>query len=337
MTNAETDYDVIIIGGGPAGLAAALYTARDRYKTLILEKNGLPGGQIMLTEQVENYPGYKSISGFELVEHMKTQVTDFGAEIITNKVADSLARREDGAIDVGVNNAESTYSARAVIIAPGSDYRSLGVPGEDEMRQATRVSYCATCDGAFYRDKHVLVVGGGNTAVEDTIYLATRFTGKITLIHRRTEFRAEKVLVEELQEAAAEHNIDIKLPYVLQEIVGTEDGSDIDHVLIRNVESGASEELVVDGVFLFVGMDPNTAWLKGVVELDESGYVLADPLTMKTSVPGVFVAGDCRRQAAMQLATATADGVVAAMQLREFFRDPSTWSSGTIDQSAWGR
>jgi len=336
MTQAETDHDVIIIGGGPAGLAAALYTARDRYKTLILEKNGLPGGQIMLTEHVENYPGYRKISGLELIEQMKAQVEGFGAEIATNQVADSLIRRQDGSIEIGVNNAERTYSARAVIIAPGSDYRSLGVPGEDQMRQATRVSYCATCDGAFYRDKHVLVVGGGNTAVEDTVYLATRFTKKITMIHRRTEFRAEKVLVEELHETAAQHDIDVRLPYVLEEIAATEDGNDIDHVRIRNVQTDAAEDLRVDGVFLFVGMNPNTAWLKDVLALDEAGYVPADPLTMKTSVPGVFVAGDCRRQAAMQLATATADGVVAAMQLREYFRDPSTWSSGTIDQSGRG-
>jgi len=336
MTQADPEYDVIIIGGGPAGLAAALYTARDRYKTVVLEKNGLPGGQIMLTENVENYPGYRKISGFELIEQMKTQVEGFGAEIAVNQVVDKLTRREDGRLAVAVNGAERTYVARAVIVAPGSDYRGLGVPGEDEMRQATRVSYCATCDGAFYRDKHVLVVGGGNTAVEDTIYLATRFTKKITMIHRRTEFRAEKVLVEELHQAASEHNIDIKLPYVLEAIVPTGDGKDIDHASIRNVESEAVEEISVDGVFLFVGMHPNTAWLNGVVQLDESGYVLADPLTMKTSVPGVFAAGDCRRQAAMQLATATADGIVAAMQLREYFRDPSTWSAGLTDQSGQG-
>ncbi len=327
---------MIIIGGGPAGLAAALYTARDRYSTLILEKNGLPGGQIMLTEHVENYPGYQKISGFDLIEQMKTQVLSFGAEIAVSQAAGSIRRRDDGMLEIDVNNGEHTYVARSIIVSPGSDYRSLGVPGETEMRQATRVSYCATCDGAFYRGKHVLVVGGGNTAVEDTIYLAARFTDKITMIHRRTEFRAEKVLVEELYAAADEHNIDIKLPYVMAAIVPSDDGGDIDHVKIRNVETDAIEEIHVDGVFMFVGMNPNTAWLKGVLEIDEGGYIYADPLTMKTSMPGVFTAGDCRRQAAMQLATATSDGVVAAMQLREYFRDPSTWAAALPDQSGEG-
>ncbi|MBT3199582.1 MAG: FAD-dependent oxidoreductase [Phycisphaerales bacterium] len=336
MPQAEKEYDVIIIGGGPAGLAAALYTARDRYSTLILEKNGLPGGQIMLTEHVENYPGYQKISGFELVEQMKAQVASFGAETVIGKAANAIRRRDDGKIEVDVNNGELTYVARAIIVCPGSDYRSLDVTGETEMRQATRVSYCATCDGAFYRGKHVLVIGGGNTAAEDTVYLATRFTEKVTMIHRRTEFRAEKVLVEELYAAADEHNIDIKLPYVPTEIVATENGQDIDHVKIQNVETGAIEELNVDGVFIFVGMNPNTAWLQGIVDIDESGYIKADPVTMKTSMPGVFTAGDCRCAAAMQLATATADGVVAAMQLRDYFRDPSSWSGGQCDHSTEG-
>ena len=336
MSKSDKEYDVIIIGGGPAGLAAALYTARDRYSTLILEKNGLPGGQIMLTEHVENYPGYQKISGFDLIEQMKAQVASFGAETATSQAVDGIRRRDDGMLEVLVNKGEHTYAARSVIVSPGSDYRSLGVPGEIEMRQATRVSYCATCDGAFYRGKHVLVIGGGNTAAEDTVYLATRFTDKITMIHRRTEFRAAKVLVEELYAAADEHNIDIKLPYVPVAIVPSDDGKDIDHVKIKNVETDAIEEIRVDGVFMFVGMNPNTAWLKGVLDIDAVGYIKADPLTMKTSMPGVFAAGDCRCQAAMQLATATADGVVAAMQLREYFRDSSAWTVGVGDQSGRG-
>jgi len=336
MPKSDNAYDVVIVGGGPAGLAAALYTARDRYSTLILEKNGLPGGQIMLTEHVENYPGYKKISGFDLVEQMKDQVIDFGAEIAASQTADAIRRRDDGMLEVDVNKGERTYVARSIIVSPGSDYRNLGIPGETEMRQATRVSYCATCDGAFYRDKHVLVIGGGNTAAEDTVYLAARFTKKVTMIHRRTEFRAAKVLVEELLAAADKHNIDIKLPYVPVEIVATDDGVDIDHVKIRNVETDVIEEINVDGVFIFAGMNPNTGWLKDILKTDDSGYIYADPLTMKTSMPGVFAAGDCRRQAAMQLATATADGVVAAMQLREYFRDPSTWAVGLGDQGQQG-
>ena len=329
MTDQDV-FDVIIVGAGPAGLAAGLYTARDRYSTLLLDKNGLPGGQIMLTESIENFPGFEKIGGFELIEKMKAQVLHFGAEIRVNSMVTGMERRDDGIIDVTINNGESVLQARSIILAPGSDYRQLGVPGEDAMRQATRVSYCATCDGAFYRDKEVLVVGGGNTAVEDTIYLATRFTKKITLIHRRTEFRAQKVLVEELQETAASNNIDIKLPYVMEEIVPSADGKDIDHVRIRNVDTNVTEEIKVDGVFVFVGMVPNTGFLKDVVKIDEAGFIACDPTTMKTSMPGVFVAGDCRQQAAMQLTTACGDGVVAAMMLKDYFRDPDSWCA-TMD------
>ena len=318
-------FDVIIVGGGPAGLSAALYAARDRYSTLILEKNGLPGGQIMLTEQIENYPGWEQVAGPELVDHMKAQVAKFGAEIAVTKEASSLKRLDDGTLEIEVNGGEATYHARAVILSPGSDYRQLGVPGEAEMRQAGKVSYCATCDGAFYRGKHVLAIGGGNTAVEDTIYLATRFTKKITMIHRRREFRAQKVLVEGLHRTAEEKDIEIKLPYVADQIVPNADRTEIDHVRIRNVETGQSEQIKVAGVFIFVGMIPNTKWLDGAVKLNEAGYIACDCTTLITSMPGVFVAGVCRQQAAMQLATACGDGVLAAMEIKDYFKDPSTW------------
>jgi len=330
MTN-EEPYDVIIVGGGPAGLAAALYTARDRYRTLILEKNGLVGGQIMLTENIENYPGWEKVTGPGLIEHQRKQVENFGAEIAVNKAVSTMSRRDDGTIELEINGGEETRAARAVILSPGSDYRRLGVPGEDELRQAGKVSYCATCDGAFYRDKHVLIVGGGNTAVEDAIYLATRFVAKATMIHRRTEFRAQKVLVEELRRTAEQRDIDIKLPYVLDEIVGDSAGAEIDHVRIRNVQTGRVEQLKVDGVFIFVGMIPNTKWLRGVVEMNQAGYIACDCTTLKTSVPGVFVAGDCRQHAAMQLATACADGVLAAMGIKEYFRNPGSWPK-TMDE-----
>ncbi|MBL7133080.1 MAG: FAD-dependent oxidoreductase [Phycisphaerae bacterium] len=323
---AETDiYDVIIVGGGPAGLAAALYAARDRYRTLVLEKNGLPGGQIMLTDRIENYPGYEKVSGPDLVQHMRSQAESFGAGIMANRRVVALRRGDDGLLHIEVAGGKQTYCGRSVILAPGSDYRQLGVPGEAEMRQATRISYCATCDGAFYRDKHVLTVGGGNTAVEDTIYLATRFTKKVTMIHRRREFRAQKVLVEELHSVAAEKDIEIKLPYVLERIVANADATEIDHVELRNLETDQTEQLAVDGVFIFVGMSPNTEFLRGAVEMSTAGYIACDCTTLKTSMPGVFVAGDCRQQAAMQLATACGDGVVAAMMLKDYFHDTSTW------------
>ena len=328
----EDIYEVIIVGVGPAALAAGLYTARDRYKTLLLEKNGLPGGQIMLTERIENYPGWENITGPDLIQHMLKQVENFGAKIATNQAVTSMRRCNGGLIEVVVNDGEQTYTTHAVILSPGSDYRRLDIPGEDKMRQATRLSYCAACDGAFYRDKHVLTIGGGNTAVEDTIYLARRFTRKITMIHRRQQFRAQKVLVEELYAAAKEKDIDIKLPYVAEEIVPNADETDIDHVRLRNVETGTVEELEVDGVFVFVGMIPNTKWLRGVVEMNEHGYIACDCATLKTSMPGVFVAGDCRQQAPMQLATACGDGVVAAMMLREYFREPGSWQAAPSEE-----
>jgi len=179
--------------------------------------------------------------------------------------------------------------------------------------------------GAVYRDEHVLIVGGGNTAVEDTIYHATRFTKKITMIHRRTEFLAQRVLVEELYQTAKDRDIDIKLPYVLVEIVPNAQQTEIDHVTVRNVETGAAQQLRLDGVFVFAGMVPNTDFLRGAVRMNEPVYVACDCTTLKTSMSGVFVAGDCRQRAAMQLATACADGVVAAMMLKDYFRDPSSW------------
>lgn len=335
---AQTNYDVIIIGAGPAGFAAGLYTTRDRYQTLLLEKSGLPGGQILLTDRVENYPGYELISGPDLVGKMQKQVENFGGQIKLSAEVTRLTRRKDGLLEVEINAGEASYTARSIILCPGSDYRTLGVPGEDQMRQATKVSYCATCDGAFYRDKEVLAVGGGNTAIEDSIYLAERFTKKLTLVHRREEFRAQQVLLDELKEKAAKYHIEILLPYVLEEIVPNADGSEIDRVVLRNTKTGLCEERKVDGVFIFVGMVPNTRWLAEAVELTPEGYINCDPRTLQTSLPGVFVAGDCRAGAAMQLATACADGVIAAMMVKRYFRAPVSWSKETAENlggSGW--
>ena len=326
-------FDVTIIGAGPAGLAAGLYTSRDRYATLMLEKNGLAGGQILLTEQIENYPGWEKVGGPELVQHMINQVENFGTKIRTGQEVTALRRRDDGILEIDVDDGKTTFRSRTILLAPGSDYRQLGTPGETEMRQIGKVSYCATCDGAFYRDKHVLAVGGGNTAVEDAIYLATRFAKKTTLIHRRTEFRAQKILVEELYQKAQEHNIEIKLPYVVQRIVGNADNTALDHVEIRNVATGAVESIVVDGVFMFVGMVPNTDFVKGFVPLNEQGYIECDTTYLRTAVPGVFAIGDCRVGAAMQLATACGDGVTAAMLLKEYLKDPTWWDSARVEAS----
>lgn len=318
-----TDYsaDCLIIGAGPAGLGAALYAARDRFKTIILEKF-YPGGQILTTDRIENYPGYVNISGPDLVLKMVEQVQSFGAEIKSGQEAIHLQRRPDGLIEV--RTSRDTYLSKVVILAPGSSYRKLGVPGEEEFRQAgSGVSYCGTCDAPFFKDKVVVAVGGGNTAVEETLHLS-KYVRTVYLVHRRSEFRASKILVEELMQKAAQKdsNIRLKLNTILTEIKGS---SKVEKVLLKNVQTGQIEELPCDGVFIFVGMVPNTAFLKGFADLTETGFIRCEPACLRTAVPGVFAAGDCRIGAAMQLVTAVADGVNAAIWMKHYLRDPQWW------------
>ena len=315
-------FDVVIVGAGPAGLAAGLYSARDLYKTLLLDKNGLPGGQILLTERVENYPGFEKISGLELIERMRKQVENFGGQLALNQAVTALRRQDDGLLELEINGGERTCLARAVILSPGSDYRKLGVPGEEEFTGAG-VSYCGTCDAPFFKDKRVLAVGGGNVAVEDTIHLS-KFAAKVIMIHRRDEFRATPVLVEELLETAKKNgNIEILYSHTLSEIKGS---GKVESVVLLNKKTKKSFDVAVEGVFVFVGMVPNTKFLNGVVELNENGYIRTPAGRLRTNMEGVFVAGDCREGAAMQLATACGDGVEAAMLLRQYFREPKSWS-----------
>jgi thioredoxin reductase (NADPH) len=326
------NYDCIIVGGGPAGLAAALYTARDRMKTLILEKF-MPGGQIINTDRIENYPGIERIDGAGLIMQMQQQTESFGAEIKNGSEVSGLEKLEDGNIAVYCD--KDKYTARAVILTPGSDYRKLGVPGEEEFRNAgAGVSYCGTCDAPFFKGKQVVAVGGGNTAVEETLHL-TRFAEKVTMIHRRDEFRASRVLVEELLVKANEpdSNLIIKYDTVATAIQGDGKAQSIN---LKNVKTNAEEDYPCDGVFIFIGMVPNTGFLKGSVELTEHGFIKCDCAYLRTSVPGVFVAGDCRIGAAMQLATAVGDGVVAAMMLKQYFRDPNWWNEPVSELLAPG-
>ena len=320
----EKIYDVIIVGAGPAGLAAGLYTARDRYSTLLLDKF-MPGGQINLTERIDNYPGFEKISGPDLVANMARQTQSFGAEVKATSEVNGLTRRDDGILQVSIaDKAKTVFLTKAVILAPGSDYRKLGVPGESELT-GSGVSYCGTCDAPFFKDKHVLAVGGGNVAVEDTLHLA-KFASKVTMIHRRDEFRATPVLVEELLESAnkQDSNIEILYSHTLSKINGQQK---VQSATLLNKKTQQSFDLDVDGVFIFVGMVPNTAFLKDVVELNDSGYIRTPAGRLRTNIPGVFVAGDCRESAAMQLATACGDGVEAALLLRQYLRDPKSWST----------
>lgn len=320
-------YDSIIIGAGPAGLAAALYNARDRLKTVVLEKF-YAGGQILNTDRIENYPGFENISGPDLIEKMRKQSENFGAEFKIGCEVKNLAQLSDGKIQV--NCGKETLVGRSVIISCGSDYRKLGIPGEEEFRNAgAGVSYCGTCDAPFFKGKRVVAVGGGNTAVEESLHVA-KFAAELTLVHRRQEFRATKVLFEELMQKvnASNTNIKLKLDTVVTAIEGS---GKVERVRIKNVKTAQEEVLTCDGIFIFVGTIPNTGFLKGFIDLTEAGFVKCDVGFLRTRVPGVFVAGDCRIGAAMQLATAVGDGVNAAMMTKQYLRDPDWWNKPISD------
>jgi thioredoxin reductase (NADPH) len=319
-------YDCVIVGGGPAGLAAALYTGRDRLKTLVVEKFA-PGGQINNTNRIENYPGIEQISGPDLVERLFNQASSFGAEFKHGVSVNSLAKRPDASIELDTDDGK--ILARSVILAPGSSYRKLGVPGEEEFRNAgAGVSYCGTCDAPFFRGKRVIAIGGGNTAIEEAIHLA-KFASEVTLIHRRSDFRATKVLFEELMShAGAQGNLKLRLNTIVLGIKGEDKVASVE---LHNTKTGEKSTLATDGVFIFIGTVPNTKFLEGFVGLTEHGFIKVDCAFLRTSVPGVFAAGDCRVAAAMQLATAIGDGVLAAMSLKQYFRDPKWWQAPVDD------
>jgi len=320
-------YDCIIIGAGPAGLAAGLYASRDRFKTLILEQF-LPGGQINNTNRIENYPGIEQIAGPGLVEQMQKQALNFGTELKTGCEVTALQKLKNGNIEVGCS--QDKYTARAVILAPGSDYRKLGIPGEAKFRNAgAGVSYCGTCDAPFFRGKQVVAVGGGNTAVQETLHL-TKFADKVTLIHRRDSLRATRILTDELLQKAGEPNSNLIIKYSTV-ATAIEGENKVQSVRLKNVTTGQEENYPCDGVFIFIGMVPNTGFLNDFVELTDNGFIKCDCAYLRTSVPGIFAAGDCRVGAAMQLATAVGDGVVAAMMLKQYFRDPNWWNEPVSD------
>ncbi len=327
-------YDVIIVGAGPAGLGAALYSARDRFDTAVIEKF-YPGGQILNTDRIENYPGFSQISGSDLIMNMYNQSQKFGAEFKTGSEVQSVRRLSDGNIELVCDT--GTYLARSVILSPGSSYHKLGVAGEDEFRIAgAGVSYCGTCDAPFFKGKKVIAVGGGNTAVEEALHVA-KFASELTLVHRRQEFRATKVLVEELMAKvnSVQGNIRLRLDSVVTSIEG--DGR-VQSVKVQNVKTKAIEDIGCEGIFIFVGMVPNTAFLRGSVSLDSSGFIKCDLGCLRTGTPGIFAAGDCRTGAAMQLVTAVADGVNAAMMTKQYFRNASWWDepvSGSLIPGRW--
>jgi len=300
-------YDVIVVGGGPAGLTAAIYTSRERLRTLILEK-ALPGGQAALTGQIENYPGFPDpVGGAELMDRVYRQVQRFGAEIRTFEEVSAL--RPQGAL-LAVEAGEATYRARSVILATGSVYRRIGVPGEEALI-GRGVSFCATCDAPFFRGKHVVVVGGGNSALQETVHLA-EFASRITLIQLLDHLTGTRVLEERVR---AMDKVEILVSHRVLRVLGAEG---VDAVEVEDLGGGGSRQIPCEGVFVFIGLEPNTAFLRGAVELDEAGFVVTDPVTLATSVPGAFAAGDLRAGSAKQITAAVGEGTVASFMVQQW-------------------
>jgi thioredoxin reductase (NADPH) len=298
-------YDLIIVGGGPAGLTAGIYAQRARLKVLLLEREFI-GGQIALSDVIENYPGFPSISGRDLMQNFEDHARGLGLEI---KIEGVETITTDGTVKV-VKTTERELRTKAVIIATGAKPRPLGVPGEKEFT-GKGVSYCATCDGPFFRNKVVVVVGGGDTAVKEAVYLS-KIASKVYLVHRRDKLRAEKILQEK---AIASDKIEILWSHILLEITG-EGG--VDAVTIRNLKTEEESSLDVHGAFIFVGINPTTDFVE--VEKDDQRFIISNR-KMETSVPGIFVAGDCRDTPLLQVSTAVGDGATAAFIAESYIED----------------
>jgi thioredoxin reductase (NADPH) len=304
MTAGET-HDVVIVGAGPAGLAAALYTGRGRRRTVVLEKS-IPGGQILMTDWIENYPGFpEGIAPFDLTEKFRTQAEKFGARIETDE---ATSIRRDGEIWV-IRGLAREYKARAVIIASGAAHRKLGVPNEERLT-GRGVSYCATCDGPFFRDAVVAVVGGGDNALTEAIML-TKFCRKLYLIHRRGELRAIRILQERL---LSNPKIEVLWNSVIESIEG-ENG--LERAVVRNVKEDRVFELPLDGLFISIGLDPHSDFVRGLVETNSWGEIKVNP-QMATSQPGIFAAGDVVEACPKQVAVAVGAGVNAALSVNEY-------------------
>lgn len=302
-------YDVIIIGGGPAGLSAALYASRARLSTLLLDK-GLTGGQVSTTHWIENYPGFpEGIGGPDLISAMEAQAKRFGTEVAI--VHEAIALHPETR---QVTTTEGDFQGKAVILAMGAEpgIGQLGIPGEEEFR-GRGVSYCATCDGAFFREMDVAVIGGGDSAIEEALFL-TRFAKTVTVVHRRDELRATKILQERARENP---KIRFALSHVPKAILGE---SQVNGLEVEDVKTKVRQVLPVKGVFVFVGVSPNSKFLKDNIRTDERGYILTDD-HMRTSVDGVFAAGDIRKKPLRQVVTAVSDGAIAAMEAERYIEE----------------
>lgn len=299
-------YDVIIIGSGPAGLASAIYAKRAELNLIVIEKAGLSGGQIINTYEVDNYPGLPGIGGFELSVKFKEHADKLGVEFITGEVIDFTL---EGDIKVVTLEDEATFKAKSVVIATGGAPRHLNTEGEDKL-SGMGVSYCATCDGAFFKNKTVAVVGGGDVAIEDAIFLA-RLCKKVYVIHRRDQFRASRSLTTRL---LALENVEVLWDSVVEDIVGEDK---VESINVKNVKTATSENYEVAGVFIAVGYMPNSEVYKKIVAVDNAGYVIAGE-SCETNVPGVFAAGDIRTKELRQIITAAADGANAITAVEKY-------------------
>lgn len=303
--------DIIIIGGGPAGLTAGIYSARAAMNVLLIESTFSPS-MITITDWVENYPGFpEGIGGFEIVEKFRQQAINCGLKSVFGDVSGISRESLDGQ-DIWKIVADESYFAHAIIFATGAKNAKLGCPGEAEFT-GKGVSYCATCDGPFYRDKEVVVVGGGDTAVQEAIFL-TRFASKVTLVHRRDSLRATSVLRER---AKANEKIAFELDSFIESVNGDKL---VNGVTVKNTKTKTKKNLQTDGVFIFTGLIPNTSLLEGIADLDDNGYIIADG-DMKTSAPGIFSCGDCNKKLLRQVVTACGDGATAAFSAQHYVED----------------
>lgn len=304
----ERIYDVIIAGAGPAGMTAAVYASRANLDTLMIER-GVPGGQMANTEDVENYPGYESILGPDLSNKMFEHAKKFGAEYAYGDIKEVIDGKEYKTVRAG----NKEYKARAVIVTTGAQYKELGVPGEKELG-GRGVSYCAVCDGAFFRDKELVVVGGGDSAVEEGVYL-TRFASKVTIIHRRDELRAQKIL----QDRAFDND---KIEFIWDTVVKSINDKDgkVGSVTLHNNKTGETQEFDTNGAFIYIGMNPLSKPFESLGITNEQGYIETDE-NMETKVPGIFAAGDIREKELRQIVTATGDGSIAAQSAQHYIEN----------------
>ncbi|MFJ5767970.1 thioredoxin-disulfide reductase [Lysinibacillus sp. NPDC093210] len=304
----EKIYDVVIIGAGPAGMTAAVYTSRANLSTLMIER-GIPGGQMANTEEVENYPGFDTILGPELSTKMFEHAKKFGAEYAYGDVSEIIDGEEYKIIKSGAKE----YKTRAIILSTGAEYKKMGVPGEKELG-GRGVSYCAVCDGAFFKQKNLVVVGGGDSAVEEGVYL-TRFADKVTIVHRRDKLRAQKILQDR---AFANEKIDFIWNATVKEI--NDANGKVGSVTLQSTVDGTESEFNADGVFIYIGMLPLTKPFGALGILNEAGYIVTND-NMETKVPGIFAAGDVREKTLRQIVTATGDGSIAAQAAQHYVEE----------------